>query len=586
MSQMGIAPIKSEFLVQACQKQMDLSHISKADQEKMASEKRQLDGDSHGNSRSKKTKFKGQNKHRKNEMFKERMKNKPKIRLCHNFVAGGDDEKIGCTNADTCNFSHDIASYLKEYPKRENIGDICHAFDQYGYCTQGALCRFSSSHTNVDFTNVINAEKWGLQDPNQVKNVLTKELQTQLRKKTFNFASSLETVSQVTSEKEVGPIVEIEKKKIDFAGKYFLAPLTTVGNLPFRRIAKNYGADITCGEMAMAQNLVEGQQSEWALLRRHACEDFFGVQLCGAHPDTLAKTCQLIKENCEVDFVDLNMGCPIDLVFKRGAGSGLMGRLTKLNYVVDSMYQSLGEIPLTLKMRTGIFERKTTAAKVIEAIKEKGAHRVALYTVHGRSREARYTKSADWNYIEECAQVAAPTPLFGSGDVMSYADLDDRIKSESKVSGAMLARGALIKPWVFTELKERRHWDISSSERFDMLKKFTNYGLEQWGSDDNGVEKTRRFLLEWLSFLHRYIPVGLLEVVPQRINDRPMAYRGRDDLETLMASGSCNDWIKISEMLLGNVPDSFMFLPKHKANAYSYRDEGVRAPDLVDVANG
>lgn len=77
-----------------------------------------------------------------------------------------------------------------------------------------------------------------------------------------------------------------------------------------------------------------------------------------------------------------------------------------------------------------------------------------------------------------------------------------------------------------------------------------------------------RFLLEWQSFLHRYVPYGVLESPPQKINERPVFYRGRDEMETLMASANCNDWIKLSEMLLGKVPDGFNFIPKHKANSF------------------
>ncbi|CAE1258860.1 DUS3 [Acanthosepion pharaonis] len=353
-----------------------------------------------------------------------------------------------------------------------------------------------------------------------------------------------------------------EKKKINFSDKLYLAPLTTVGNLPFRRICKTFGADVTCSEMAVATSVLQGK-SEWALLKRHKSEDIFGIQLCGSHFEPMTRCAQLIQETCDVDFIDINCGCPIELIFQKGEGCALMGRSSRLGQIVRGM-KSVLEVPLTLKMRTGISDSKNLAHTLIPKLRNWG---VDLVTVHGRSREQRYTKLADWDYIRRCSLAGTTMPVFGNGDVYSFEDAN-HFKSLSGVSGLMVARGALIKPWIFTEIKEQRHWDISSSERMDILRQFVNNGFEHWGSDHQGVETTRRFLLEWLSFLHRYIPVGILERVPQKINERPPYYFARDELETLMASSNCGDWIKISEMLLGPVPDNFVFLPKHKANAY------------------
>ncbi|KAF9624239.1 hypothetical protein IFM89_009038 [Coptis chinensis] len=96
-------------------------------------------------------------------------------------------------------------------------------------------------------------------------------------------------------------------------------------------------------------------------------------------------------------------------------------------------------------------------------------------------------------------------------------------------------------PWIFTEIKEQRHRDISSGERLNILKDYANFGLQHWGSHTKGVEATRHFLLEWLSYTYRYVPIGLLDVIPQRLNWRPPSYCGRDDLETLMAFESAAD---------------------------------------------
>ncbi|XP_014230819.1 tRNA-dihydrouridine(47) synthase [NAD(P)(+)]-like [Trichogramma pretiosum] len=375
------------------------------------------------------------------------------------------------------------------------------------------------------------------------------------------------------SEQDIGPILNTdvikirssEKKTIDWRDKLMLAPLTTVGNLPFRRICKEFGADITCGEMALSPRLLKGALEEWALVKRHASEDLYGVQIAGNNAGVIARCSQFLNDEMEVDFVDLNLGCPIDFIYKQGSGCGMMNRLNVLEHVVKSASEVL-DIPFTVKTRTGVYMDKPTAHTLMPKFREWGA---SMINIHGRSREQRYTKLADWDYIERCAQAAVPIPVYGTGDILSYDDYARCRLECPTVQGVSIARGALIKPWIFQEIKEKRTIDISATERFDIMKRFTNYGLEHWGSDTRGVETTRRFLLEWISFLYRYIPVGILENPPQKMNNRPPYYKGRNDLETMMASSNCADWIKLSEMLLGKVPDGFKFLPKHKANAWN-----------------
>ncbi|XP_071102844.1 tRNA-dihydrouridine(47) synthase [NAD(P)(+)]-like [Haliotis cracherodii] len=535
-----------------------------------------------------------------------------------------------CVYGSSCKFCHDVCKFMANKPP--DIGDKCYVFEKYGRCLQSVACRYGSKHIDSDFKNVTNKELYGEISKNPLTiNFLEKDVQKLLWKKKYDFSTANENVkkvqdwynhrkaaneqrkvmeengkpldAKVSSETSESPSVDgttsaagveswgeadqsghpqagqghlgcvtdedliklrpVEKKKLDLQGKLYLAPLTTVGNLPFRRVCKGLGADVTCSEMAVATKLLQANQSEWALLKRHRSEDLFGVQLCGSYPDTMTRCAQLLAEVTTIDFVDINCGCPIDMVYKRGEGSALMSKPNKLEQIVKSMTTVL-DVPLTLKMRTGISSDKDIAHNLIPRLRDWGVSEV---TLHGRSREQRYTRLADWDYIDRCAQLAAPMPVFGNGDVLSYEEYYQHLDTTA-VGGIMLARGALIKPWIFTEIKERRHWDIAATERLDILKDFVNFGLEHWGSDQQGVETVRKFLLEQLSFSYRYIPVGLLERLPQRVNERPPCYKGRNDLETLLSSPDCSDWIKISEMLLGPTPAQFSFLPKHRANSY------------------
>ncbi|KAI0722135.1 zinc finger dihydrouridine synthase [Fomitopsis betulina] len=373
-----------------------------------------------------------------------------------------------------------------------------------------------------------------------------------------------------------------EKKRLHWGGKTYLAPLTTVGNLPFRRLCIDYGADITCGEMGLAMSFLQGSKEEWSLVRRHPSEATFGMQIAGGKPALLVPAAETIGRECagNLDFFDLNCGCPIDLVYKTGSGSALLDAAGKLGKIVVGMNRALGDIPVTVKLRTGVKDGKNTAHKLMPRLGPEFG--VSAITLHGRTRQQRYTKLADWDYIRQCVEAVRareqnegldPIPIFGGGDCFSAQDYWEKMEGTG-VDGVMVGRGALIKPWIFTEIKERREWDISSRERLDIVRKYAEYGLNHFGSDTAGVNTTRRYLCEALSFQYRYIPIGLLEILPGRINDRAPMFRGRDELETLLASPDSRDWVKVSEMFLGPAPESWMFTPKHKSNAFGEESQG------------
>ena len=185
---------------------------------------------------------------------------------------------------------------------------------------------------------------------------------------------------------------------LDLRGQLYVAPLTTVGNLPFRRVCVALGADVTISEMAMASNLLKGDRKEWALLRRHKSERCFGVQVCGGWPDLMSRCGELLDNEVDCRFVDINMGCPSDGVCAKGAGSTLLRDetgLARMQNVVRAMSGTMKRTPLTIKVRMGYDDdpAKYVAHEVLPLAKGWGA---AAATLHGRTRQQRYSRLADW----------------------------------------------------------------------------------------------------------------------------------------------------------------------------------------------
>ncbi len=279
-----------------------------------------------------------------------------------------------------------------------------------------------------------------------------------------------------------------------------LAPLTVGGNLPFRRLCVEMGADLTVGEMAVVRRLLTGRPAEFALLKSHPEERFFGVQLADKRPDALAEGARL-AESRGARFVDLNCGCPIEEITRRGLGASLLRKPTRLGRLVAAMKRAVA-VPVTVKLRTGWSEDRTNVSEVARICEENGADAI---TIHGRSREQRYSRVADWDLI---GRVAAErrVPVIGNGDILTCYEARDRM-SRSGVRSVMLGRGALIKPWLFREIKVGRTWLPTPEERLAVLWRFAELLREHFGFDDRGRRRALRFMLWHLRFFCRYVPL-------------------------------------------------------------------------------
>ncbi|WKZ57947.1 MAG: tRNA-dihydrouridine synthase family protein [Bdellovibrionota bacterium] len=291
---------------------------------------------------------------------------------------------------------------------------------------------------------------------------------------------------------------------IPFQGSLVLAPLTKGGNLPYRRLCRFFGADITVSEMAYARQLLKGEGREKALIRRHPDEAVFGVQIAAGRADEAARVCALLG-SMPIDFIDLNVGCPIHDAIRRGMGSCLLQRPRSLGKIVEAMVAATA-VPITVKIRAGWSESEINASEVVDILAAAGASAV---TLHARTREQRYTKAADWSLIAKIVS-QSPIPIIGNGDILTWYEARDRWDS-SRCAAIMIGRGALIKPWIFQEIKTSSTWNPTAAERIAVYYQLSSYTKEHFRDDEKGRKRALYFMPFQLGFLcrYRYLPESL-----------------------------------------------------------------------------
>ncbi|MCE7482365.1 tRNA dihydrouridine synthase DusB [Microbacterium profundi] len=292
---------------------------------------------------------------------------------------------------------------------------------------------------------------------------------------------------------------------IDLDVPVVLAPMAGITNTAFRLLCREYGAGLYVSEMITSRALVERNDTTMRLIRHHESETPRSIQLYGVDPKTIAEAVRIIVAEDHADHIDLNFGCPVPKVTRKGGGAALPWKTGLFAEIVDQAVKAAGDIPLTVKMRKGIDADHLTFLDAGRAAEDAGAAAVAL---HARTASEFYSGHADWNAIGELKQAVTSIPVLGNGDIWS-ADDAVRMMAETDCDGVVVGRGCLGRPWLFGDLAaafgaESRPVDATLGFVADAFRRHAQLLVEFLEDEDHGCRDIRKHV----AWYFKGYPVG------------------------------------------------------------------------------
>ena len=229
----------------------------------------------------------------------------------------------------------------------------------------------------------------------------------------------------------------------------FLAPMAGITDYPYRMICKKFGAGIVYTEFVSANGIIRENQKTIDMIKFSDKERPIGVQIFGEDPETLGLSAKFIYEKFKPDIIDINYGCPVPKVTKKGAGSAALKDLCRMEDCTRSVIESVPQIPITVKMRAGWDKKNIIYKKAGVMLEEIG---VKAITLHARTTKQLFSGKADWNHIRELKETLN-IPVIGNGDVVDLDSYKLMIK-ETKCDAVMIGRAALGNPWIFKKISD------------------------------------------------------------------------------------------------------------------------------------
>ncbi|HTG01214.1 MAG TPA: tRNA dihydrouridine synthase DusB [Nitrospirota bacterium] len=228
------------------------------------------------------------------------------------------------------------------------------------------------------------------------------------------------------------------------ANPLVLAPMAGITDLPFRLICRELGAGLVFSEMVSAEALIRSHTRTHTMLRSSPAERPVVFQIFGSKPSSMAEAARVISQG-DIDYLDINMGCPVPKVVKSGSGSALLRDLGLAREIMSAVIAA-SRVPVLVKIRLGWDAKSIIAVDMARAAEAAG---IAAITVHGRTKAQGFSGAADWSVIKDVRNAVA-IPVIGNGDVRTASDAR-RLLEETGCNGVMIGRAVQGNPWVFRE---------------------------------------------------------------------------------------------------------------------------------------
>jgi len=314
---------------------------------------------------------------------------------------------------------------------------------------------------------------------------------------------------------------------LEIPNRVLLSPLAGVSDVPFRRVCQELGAGLTYIEMLSAAGMPYNNHKIGELVARDESEPILGAQITGANTEILGEGCRiLMNKDVKIDTLDLNMGCPVKKVVKRGCGSAIVKDPVLAGDQVRVARDTV-EVPVTAKIRIGWTQNSLTVKDVCHHLAEAGAE---MITIHGRVRDNSYSDPVQYDQIKngfDAAKAASENVVcIGNGNVFDLASTK-RMVEETGCDGVLISRGALGNPWIFKQILNDTEEQPTAKEWIEVVLRHLQYHEEFYGEGHYAAIRFRKHLLWYVSGFPGSRPlrseIGALNTVAD-VRDRLQAY--------------------------------------------------------------